>query len=171
MGRHRGSRSSLHARLVYVTSPRSCRLARELRARLGGAPSRLCAPDVAPNIALGARLASCRESLLEHAVEGDELVADGGDRQRVFDWWGRWRVGGELAEAAFGAFDRVALDVEEAADLDQELDVLAAVEAVAGAGLAGAEDAELRLPVADDVGLHADQLRDLADLEVELVGQ
>src|SRR5439155_13703982 len=40
-GHRRGSRSSLHAHLVKVTSPRSCTRARELRARLGSAPSRL----------------------------------------------------------------------------------------------------------------------------------
>src|SRR5439155_1239305 len=76
-----------------------------------------------------------------------------------------------LRGALLGALDRVALGVEQAADLEQHLDVLAAVEPVPRPRLAGPEDAELRLPVAQHVRLHADQLRDLADLEVEPVGQ
>src|SRR5690348_14830039 len=71
-----------------------------------------------------------------------------------------------LAQAALVAFDGVALGVEEAADLEQRLDVLAAVEAMSGARLAGPQDAELALPVAQHVGLDADQARNLADLEV-----
>src|SRR5438093_1234269 len=96
-------------------------------------------------------------------------VAPGGHRGTAVAGLGGG--GAHLAKPPLGAFDRVALGVEQAADLEQHLDVLAAVEAVPCPRLAGPEDAELRLPVAQHVRLHPDQLRDLADLEVQLVGQ
>src|SRR5207247_659549 len=104
------------------------------------------------------------------AAEGAELIADPdeliGVRARA-----RCACGARaVAQAAFGAGDGVALGVEEAPDLEQRLDVLAAVEAMPGARLAGPQDAELALPVAQHIRLDVEQARHLADLEVELVG-
>src|SRR5438067_7642448 len=109
------------------------------------------------------------QSFLQHPIERHELVAHRRHRNPAVAGLGR--RGAHLAEPPLGALDRVALGVEQAADLEQHLDVLAAVEPVPRPRLAGPEDAELRLPVAQHVRLHADQLRDLADLEVEPVGQ
>jgi hypothetical protein len=66
------------------------------------------------------------------------------------------------------AFDREALIVEQFLDAQEHLDVLAPVQAVLRARLARTHHAELGLPVAQDVRLHAYDLRDLTDLEVQL---
>src|SRR5437762_11766550 len=67
---------------------------------------------------------------LEHAVEVEQLLAHLGER-RAFGARAllacRSRA---VAQAALGAFDGVALGIEEVADLEQRLDVLAAVEAM-----------------------------------------
>src|SRR5947207_13381393 len=95
---------------------------------------------------------------LEHAAEGGEVLAHLGERRALGAHPRRAWGAGALAQAAFGAGDGVALGVEEAADLEQRLDVLAAVEAMPGARLAGPQDAELALPVAQHGGLDADQI-------------
>src|SRR5438093_3769950 len=190
--------SSLHARLEAVASPRSCMRARELRRSprrrpfpprtswrwSRAAPGSVCCgggrlPRVLNQSAAAG--AACEQrtgsrgsnaplgSLLEHPVERHQLVAQRGHRGPAVAGLGGG--GAHLAKPPLGAFDRVALGVEQAADLEQHLDVLAAVEAVPCPRLAGPEDAELRFPVAQHVRLHPDQLRDLADLEVQLVGQ
>ena len=67
------------------------------------------------------------------------------------------------------AFDGVALFVQQVLNAEEQLDILAAVEAVAGAGLLRRQDGKLRLPVAQDVGLDAEQFAHLADFEVQLI--
>src|SRR3954447_2503198 len=84
---------------------------------------------------------------------------------------GRLRLGG-LARAGLGALgpqqllgaaDRVALLVEEGADLAQQLDVLGPVVAPAAAALERANLGELALPEAQDVLRDVEPVRDLAD--------
>src|SRR5262245_14111849 len=62
---------------------------------------------------------------IEEAAEVEHLVAHRGERLG-----GAWLgcAGGTVAEAALRALDRVALGVEQAADLEQRLDVLPPVE-------------------------------------------
>jgi hypothetical protein len=52
-----------------------------------------------------------------------------------------------------GAFDGVPLFVEEMLDAQQQLDVLAAVQAVAGAGFLRLQHRKLGLPKAQHIGL------------------
>src|SRR5262249_14130604 len=74
-----------------------------------------------------------------------------------------------LAQAASGALDRIALGIQQAADLEQGLHVLAAIPTLLGFRFDRTHQAELGLPVAQHVGLDAEQARDLADAEVETV--
>src|SRR5712691_6795994 len=67
------------------------------------------------------------------------------------------------------AFDGVPLLVQQSLDLQYQLDFLAAVEAVPGTRLLGAERGELGLPESQHVGLDTGKAGDLADAEVELV--
>ena len=81
------------------------------------------------------------------------------------------RVVAELRfEQGAGAGDGVALLFEEGFDAQGHLDVAAAVEALAGASLVGLELGELTLPETEDVGGDLAEACDLADAEVELVG-
>src|SRR5690606_10942639 len=79
------------------------------------------------------------------------------------------RLGVRILEALAGAADGEALFIEQIADPQHLLDVPARVHALVGAGVLGPEGAELGLPEAQDVRLHARELRDLADSEVLLV--
>src|SRR5262249_61446633 len=69
-----------------------------------------------------------------------------------------------------GASDRVLLFGEELLDAEDEVDVLAPVDALAGAVLLGRELRELALPEPQDVGLGVGDLTDFRGLVVELVG-
>src|SRR6267378_4653512 len=64
--------------------------------------------------------------------------------------------------------DREAPRVQEILDLQQQLDLLGPVHAVAGSVLLRTQHAELRLPVAQDVRLHAHHVADFADRSVQL---
>ena len=66
--------------------------------------------------------------------------------------------------------DREALVVEQLLDAQDRLDVLAPIDALAGAVLGRRQGRELRLPVAQDVRLGVGDLADLTDLEKQLVG-
>ena len=82
----------------------------------------------------------------------------------------RGDVGRELAESLAGAGDGSSLAVDQALDFQNQFNVAAAVEALAGSALGGLELGELRLPEAQDVGLEVDDAGYIANLEVEAVG-
>jgi len=68
------------------------------------------------------------------------------------------------------AGERITLGVDEALDFQNHLDVAAAIEALAGSALIGFELGKLRLPKAQDVCLKAADACDIADFEIETVG-
>jgi hypothetical protein len=100
---------------------------------------------------------------LSERFRGDSALGRGLRRDRALF------VVAESAQAGSGPFDRVALVVQQVANLEQQLDVAPLVEALLRAGLLGLDRLELGLPVAKDVGLDAAQTRRFADLEVGLV--
>src|SRR5262249_25483752 len=59
--------------------------------------------------------------------------------------------------------------VKQMSNLGQQLDIRPTVDALAGAVFVGPQPLELGFPVAQHVGLEAEQTRDLANLEVRLV--
>src|SRR5262245_18821501 len=96
------------------------------------------------------------------AMEGLDLGAERFERATV-------PILLRLAQAATGPLDRVALRVQQATDLEEGLDVLPAIPTLLGLRLDGAHQAELGLPVAQHVGLDAEEPRHLADAEVETI--
>ncbi len=64
---------------------------------------------------------------------------------------------------------RVALGVDQALDLHRHLHVAAAIEPLAGSAFVGLQLRKLRLPEAQDVSLHAAELRDISNFEVEAI--
>ncbi len=60
--------------------------------------------------------------------------------------------------------------MDEALDLENLFDIAATIEALAGSALVGLELGELGLPKAQDIGLEAADPCDIANLEVEAVG-
>ena len=64
----------------------------------------------------------------------------------------------------------VSLGVDQAFDFEDQFDIATPVEALAGSALIGLELGELRLPKAQDIGFQAANPCDVADLEVEAVG-
>ena len=83
---------------------------------------------------------------------------------------GGFGLGGVGMERLAGALYGETLFVEQMLDAEQELYILAAVETVAGAGFFGGQGGEVGFPVAEDIGLYAEQSADFADAEVELIG-
>ena len=73
-------------------------------------------------------------------------------------------------ESLAGASECVALGVDEALDLENQLNFAAAIEALAGSALVGFELGKLRLPEAEDVGFELANPGDIANLEVEAIG-
>lgn len=74
-----------------------------------------------------------------------------------------------LCELLPGAGDGVALAMDELFDAQDELDIFAPVESLAGAALGGPELRELFLPETQDIGFYAAEARGLSDAEVELI--
>ena len=68
------------------------------------------------------------------------------------------------------ALNGEALLVEQGLDFENQLHILAAIQAVTRSGFLGTQCGELGLPEAQDVGLDARELGDIADAEIELVG-
>lgn len=91
------------------------------------------------------------------------------DRLRGFGPGGGTACGARVERLA-GAGDGESLLVQEALDLEDKFDVAAAVKALAGAALVGLELGELGFPEAEDVGLDGANAGDVADFEVEAVG-
>ena len=86
------------------------------------------------------------------------------------EWEARLRIGAaRMAESLAGTGESVAFAVDEALDLEGHFDIAAAVEALAGAALAGLELGELRLPEAKDVGFDLADASDVANFEIETV--
>src|SRR2546422_11691593 len=74
-----------------------------------------------------------------------------------------------VPEPLLGALEGEALVVEQALDAQHQLEVLLAVETLAGGILLGPEQLELGLPVAQHVGRNLRDRLDLSDPVVELV--
>jgi hypothetical protein len=75
-----------------------------------------------------------------------------------------------LLEDMAGTGEGEAFGVDEALDLKHELNVTAAIEPLAGAALVGLELGKLRFPEAQNVGFEAADAGDVANFEVETVG-
>src|SRR4029077_6385924 len=105
------------------------------RSTLGSGPTRdvsrvglLAAPSAARLLDLERRSGFA----LEHATELEQLSAYVGEPRGVRPRAVLPARAGGGAQASLGTLDGVALGVEQAADLEQRLDVLAAVEAMPG---------------------------------------
>ena len=68
------------------------------------------------------------------------------------------------------ARQRVPLGVNQALDLQRQLHVASAIEPLPGSALVGLQLRKLRLPKTQNVGFHAAQAGDIANLEVETIG-
>src|SRR5262249_35063924 len=79
-------------------------------------------------------------------------------------------VSGFFVKKLARSIDGEALLIQKMLDAQQELDVFAPVKPVAGPGLLGAQGRELRLPVAQDVGLDAQHDAHFADAEKQFIG-
>src|SRR5262245_11088486 len=137
------------------------------------------------HIPTNARLNSFLITPVEESQYFPELVADLADRdlalvvaavavRRVRGIRGRARRRLDPArhlhlEPLLRPRDREALLVEELLDAQHGLDVAAPVDPLARAVLRGRQRRELRLPVAEDVGLGVEDLANLSDLGEELV--
>ena len=77
----------------------------------------------------------------------------------------------QIANALSCTRDGVALVVEELANEHRELDIFTAVLAVRASRLFRTQSGKLRFPVAKSVRLDADDVRDFADFEEELIRQ
>ena len=75
-----------------------------------------------------------------------------------------------LLQCLTRAGERIALGVDQVLDLQGQFNVMAAVEALAGAALFGFELGKLRLPKAQDIGFDAADASHIANLEVKAVG-
>ena len=73
-------------------------------------------------------------------------------------------------ESLAGTGEGVPLAVDQVLDFERQLDVAAAVEALAGSAFIGLELREFCLPKAQDVGFHATDAGYIADLEIQAVG-
>jgi len=114
----------------------------------------------------GAALGVHLVAQLEHPVPQDLKALQGfADLVEVHLGGGAARAGHDLS----GPGDGVALVVQQALDPEEAGEVLLAVQPLARAGPVRLH-AKLGLPVAQHVGVDADELGDLSDAEVELVG-
>src|SRR6185503_20364416 len=68
------------------------------------------------------------------------------------------------------AIDGEALLIQQMLDLQQQLDVLAPVQSVTGAGFFGTQRRKFRLPVAEHVSFEPEHSADFADSKEELIG-
>src|SRR5260370_37203535 len=68
------------------------------------------------------------------------------------------------------AFDRVFLLVKQMLDLEQQLDFLAAIHAMAGPGFLVPDAWKFRLPIPHTLRFHPAQLAHITDPKVELIG-
>jgi len=75
-----------------------------------------------------------------------------------------------LLENLPSASKGIALIADEVLDPQGQLDVMAAIEPLAGSTFIGLELGKLRLPKTQDIGLEATDARHIANLEVEAVG-
>jgi len=75
-----------------------------------------------------------------------------------------------LLQGLARARERIALGVDQVLDLQSQLDIMTAVEPLAGAALVGFELRKLRLPKAQDIGLYFADTGHITNLEVEAVG-
>ena len=69
-----------------------------------------------------------------------------------------------------GAGKRVALGVDEPLDFQNQLNFTTAIETLAGAAFVGLELGKLRLPEAEDVSFKAADAGNVANLEIEAIG-
>jgi len=74
------------------------------------------------------------------------------------------------AQSLTRAGKRVAFAMDEAFDFESHLDIATAIEALAGSTFSGSELRKLRFPETQDVGLDLTDARDVADFEIETVG-
>jgi hypothetical protein len=75
-----------------------------------------------------------------------------------------------LIESLAGTGEGVSLGMNEALDFKDELNVAAAVKALAGSTFVGLELGKLRLPEAEDIRLEVEDSGNVANFEVEAVG-
>ena len=68
-----------------------------------------------------------------------------------------------------GSLDRVALVVQQGLDRQDQLDVFAFVHPLVRFGPFGLNTVEFRLPVTQDVGLHASHFTDFTDLKIQFI--
>jgi hypothetical protein len=73
-------------------------------------------------------------------------------------------------ERLAGTGDGVAFAVHEALDFESQFDLAAAIETLAGAALVGLELGKLGFPKAKDVGLDTAKAGDIADFEIQPIG-
>jgi len=83
---------------------------------------------------------------------------------------GRLAVSLSLFESLTGAGERIALSVDQVLNFQSQLYVAAAIKPLAGSALIGFELRKLRLPKAQDISFDAADASDIANLEVEAVG-
>src|SRR4029453_4850687 len=112
---------------------------------------------------------------LQQGLDRLELLADPLVPRRVVDLEAEIELRGlerlrdaELAQALARAGDREALLVEEALQQEDHFDVAVPIQALLRARLGGCHPAELGLPVAEHVCLHAGESAHLADAVVAL---
>ena len=84
--------------------------------------------------------------------------------------WLRTGAAMDLLKHLACAGERVSLGVDQALDLQNQLDIAAAIKPLAGSALVGLELRKLRLPEAQDVGFELADAGHIANFEVETVG-
>ena len=100
-----------------------------------------------------------------------KLGAQGNLALRAGLGWAAALMTPQITDAFAGAGNRVAIVVEKLANEHRELDIATAVLPMCAAGFLRAERRELGFPVAERVRLDAHDVRDLANLEEQLVRQ
>jgi len=76
----------------------------------------------------------------------------------------------DLFEGLPGTGNRVPLGVDQALDLESQLNIAATVETLAGSTFVGLELGKLRLPKTQDIGLDLANPGHVSNLEIETVG-
>src|SRR5262249_55791113 len=72
----------------------------------------------------------------------------------------------ELTETALGTFDRKAFHIQKLFDQSDRLNVRAAIHALTGLGFLRRDQRKLSLPIAKNIRLHFEKIRDFADSEI-----